>query len=230
MTNYGKTLLRFALVSCLAFGTMSALALAGDLSKYRSFQLGTDLPTVARQAGVSPTEAKVIHSRPALIQYLEWRPQPLGPSSQTDSAKDVVFTFYNGALFRIVVNYDQYEIEGLTAEDIVDALSATYGPAARPATAKAARESNGDEEEILAQWEGPQYRFELIRLSYGPTYRLIGVSKRLEAPAQAATLEAARLEEQEAPQRDAERIATEQQTERAKLEKARLENKPKFRP
>lgn len=183
---------------------MSAATLTGDLSKYRNFQFGTDLSTVVKQAGANPSQVKVIHRRPALIQELEWRPQPLGASSQTEPAKEVVFSFYDGELFWIVVDYDRYETEGLTADDFVDAISATYGPAAKPTVpAKVAPGSYGDQEEVLAQWQDSQYRFDLIRSSYGPTFRLVGVIKRLEAPAQAATLEAKQLEDQEAPQRDA---------------------------
>jgi hypothetical protein len=202
-----------------------------DLSKYRNFQFGTDLSTVAKQAGTNASQAKVIHRRPALIQEVEWRPQPLGASSQPEAAKDVVFSFYDGDLFRIVVNYDRYETEGLTVDDFVDAISATYGPAAKSsAPANVAPGDYGDQEEVLAQWQDSQYRFDLIRSSYGPTFRLVGVMKRLEAPAQAATLEAKRLDDQEAPQRDAARIASEQGVAKALLTKARLLNKPKFRP
>ncbi len=205
--------------------------LAGDLSKYRDFQLGTDLPTIAKQVDASPTQAKVIHSRPARIQELEWSPRPLGPSSQTEPVKEVVFTFYDGELFRIVVNYDPYETEGMTAEDFVKAISATYGTAEKPsAPAKAMQSPYGDQEEVVARWQDPQYCFDLIRASYGPGFRLIGVLKRLEAPAQAAITEATRLDDQEAPQRDAARIASEKEVERARLEKARLVNTPNFRP
>ncbi|MBI3684374.1 MAG: hypothetical protein HY235_28710 [Acidobacteria bacterium] len=231
MTKFRRTISRPALPLFLVFGVMSAATSAADLSKYRNFQLGTDLSTVVKQAGANPSQAKVIHRRPALIQELEWRPQPLGASSQTEPAKNVVFSFYDGELFRIVVDYDRYETEGLTADDFVDAISAMYGPAAKPtAPVKVAPGSYGDQEEILAQWQDPQYRFDLIRFSYGPSFRLIGVLTRLEASAQAATLEATRLDDQEAPQRDAARIANEEEAARAKLEKARLLNKPKFRP
>src|SRR6185437_4101236 len=124
----------------------------------------------ARQADVEPSEAKVIHSRPALIQELEWRPQFLGSSSQTEPAQAVVFTFYDGKLFRIAVDYNRYETEGLTADDLVDAISATYGPAAKPAVpANVAPTSYGNQPEILAQWQDSEYRFDLIRFSYGPT-------------------------------------------------------------
>ncbi len=231
MTKFRVTVSRSALTSFLVFGVLSAGTLAGDLSRYRGFQLGTDLPTVAKQTGASPSHAKVVHRRPALIQELEWRPQPLGPSTKTEPAKEVVFSFYQGELFRIVVSYDRYETEGLTADDLVEAISAAYGVAEKPtAPANAAQGHYGDQEEIVARWQDPQYRFDLIRSSYGPSFRLIGVLKRLEAPAQAAILEATRLDDQEAPQRDAARIAGEEEATRAKLEKARLVNKPNFRP
>jgi hypothetical protein len=210
---------------------MSAATSAGDLSKYRDFQLETELSTVAMQTGMSSSQAKTIHLRPALIRELTWRPQPLGLSRTTESVQEVVFSFYNGELFQIVVNYDRYETEGLTTGDIVKAISVSYGiPAVPVARAKAMSRAYGDPEEVLAQWQDPEHRFELFRASYGPTFRLIGVLKRLEAPAQAATLEAKRLDNEEAPQRDAARVANEEEAVRTKLEKARLVNKPKFQP
>jgi hypothetical protein len=145
--------------------------------------------------------------------------------------QEVIFSFYDGKLFRIKVDYDRYQTEGLTVDDFVDAISATYGPAAKPmAPAYVAPGNYGDQEEIVAQWQDSQDRFDLIRLSYGPTFRLVGVVKRLEAPVQAATLEAKRLDDREAPQRDAARRASEEDAAKTKLEKARLVNKPNFRP
>ena len=231
MSNFQRTTSRSALAAVLGFGVLSAATLAGGLSKYRNFELGTDLSTVAGLTGASPSQAKVIHSRPALIQELAWHPQPLGPSSQPEAAQEVVFSFYDGKLFRIVVDYDRYATEGLTADDFVDAISATYGTGTKLAVpVKVAPDSYGNQEEILAQWQDSQYRFDLIRSSYGPSFRLVGVLKSLEAPAQAATLEAKRLDDQEAPQRDAARLVSEKEVANAKLEKARLVNKPKFRP
>jgi len=46
-----------------------------DLSRYREFQFGMNLLAVAKQAEMQPSEARVIHQRPAVIQELEWRPQ-----------------------------------------------------------------------------------------------------------------------------------------------------------
>ena len=231
MADFQGTLPRTALLVSLAFGVLSAATLPGDLSKYRNFQLGTDLSTVLKQAEASPSQVTVVHRRPALIQELEWRPRPLGPSSNPEPARVVILSFYAGELFRIAVDYDRYETEGLTTADFVDAISATYGPAAKPAVpAMVATGNYGDQEEILAQWQDSQYRFDLIRSSYGPAFRLVGVLKRLEAPALAAALEAKRLDDQEAPQRDAARLASDEEATKTKLEKARLANKPNFRP
>jgi hypothetical protein len=213
------------------FVTVPADAYAGDLSRYRDFQFGTDLATVAKQAGRTSSDAKVIHRRPALIQELAWRPQPLGWSARPESAQDVVFSFYNGELYGIVVDYDRNETEGLTTADIVEAISATYGIAAPlNAMAQAAQDPDGEQEIVLARWQDAQYRFELIRSSYSPSFRLVGVRMRLETAAHTAIMAAKRIDDQEAPQRDAARIASEAAAANTKLEKARLANKPKFRP
>jgi hypothetical protein len=220
-----------ALTLLLVLGMAPAAASAADLSRYRTFQLGADLPSVAKQVGASPSQAKLIHRRPALIQELEWRPQQLGSSSKTDSAQEVVFSFYDGELFRIAINYDRYETEGLTADDFIEAISATYGvPEKLTVPAGIVQQGYSDQEETVARWQDSQYSFDLVRSSYGPRFRLIGTLTRLQAPVQAAITEAKRLDDQEAPQRDAARAADDKEVERAKLEKSRIVNKPRFRP
>jgi hypothetical protein len=233
MLKIGLIASKSALTLLFVSGVMSAATVTADLTQYRGIQFGTDLPAVAKQVGASASEAKVIHSRPALLQELDWRPRGLGPSPspQAESVDKVIFSFYNGELYRIVINYDRYEIEGLTAEDMINAISVTYGTAARPAApVKAAQDRYGDQEDVIARWQDPQYCFDLIRSSYGRGFSVIGVMTKLDSPAQAATLEAKRLDAQEAPQRDAARLASEQEAARDKLEKARLLNKPRFRP
>lgn len=225
MTRLLAAVSRSAVTTVLTFGLISA----ADLSRYRTFQLGEDLPTVAKTTGVNASEARIIHSRPALVEELAWRPQSLGPSSETESAKEVVFSFYEGELFRIAIDYDSYQTEGLTADDFVEVISATYGPPARPA-APAEVELYSHEGLVVAQWEDSQHRFDLIRFSYGPRFKLVGVLKRLEAPSEAASIEAARLDYNEAPRRAAERMAKDDESERDNRQKARVVNKPKFRP
>ena len=232
MTRIAGTVAQRVVNAILVIGILSAVSTAGDLSKYRNFQLGSDLPTIAKQAAVKQSEAKVIHRRPALIQDLEWQAQPMVSASSTESPKDLVFSFYDGELFRILIKYDRYETEGLTTDDMVEVVSRTYGVAAlQTPTTKSTQGRYGDEEEeVLARWEDSNYHFDLMRSSYGGRFSLLGVLKRLEQPAQIASAEAAALDVREAPEREIERIAKEREVERAKLEKARFVNKPKFRP
>ena len=165
------------LISAIVFWMIPTAALAADLSSYRNFPFGADLPAVAKRAGVSPSQVKVIHLRPALIQELAWRPQSLGATSQAEAAQGVVFSFYNGEMFRIAISYDRHETEGLTADDFIEAISAKYGTAEKPRAAVDAQGRSGDSEEILARWEDSQYSFNLIRAAYGPSFQLVGVLK-----------------------------------------------------
>lgn len=222
--------LKSALTALFVLGAVSA-ATPGDLSRYRNFQLGTDLATVSSQAGVSPSIAKPIAARPASIQELEWSPQPLGPSSQAEAVKTVVFSFYDNQLFQITVDYDRYKTEGLTADDIIESVSAANGTiATHPVAEKAVPGSYTVPEDVAARWEDAQYRVDLIRAPYGPVFRLVATGKSLESPVEAALLESKRLDDQEAPRREAARAADEAHSEQARLDKIRLVNKPKFRP
>lgn len=220
-----------ALASLFIFGAMQANSQAADLSRYREFQLGSSLANIAKQTGVDTSRVNVVHTRPALIQELEWRPQSVNAGSRSEAVLNITFLFFNGELYRIAASYDRYEIEGLTAGDLIESISSSFGaPGQAPVRPTPEPGRYDDEEEVLSQWQDSQYSFELIRSSFGRTYRLEGVLKRLKAAVQAATLEASRLDDQEAPQRELDHAAKADETERVKLEKARTANKPKFRP
>ena len=179
------------------------LIYAQDLSQYRKLQFGMNLLSAAQQTGMKPSEARTIHQRPALIQELEWRPQHFvgDPSLKTDPVRDLLLSFYSDELFRIVVTYDRYRTEGLTDEDMIEALSAKYGPATRP-TAKTISFSSSvvynNTENVIACWEDAQYSFNLFR-SYSQTLGILVFSKRLDALARAAVVEALRLDNKRLP-------------------------------
>jgi hypothetical protein len=201
---------------------------------YRGFQLGMSLPVVAKLADMEPSEARVIHQRPAVIQELDWRPShPLDSPPPADSVQEALLSFYNGELFQMVVNYDRYKTEGLTDADMIDTISAQYGTASRP-EAKVILFSTfqvyDDHEKVIARWEDSQYSFNLFRSSYQPTFGMLIFSKRLDLLAQVAIGEAIRLDEQDAPQREIELQKKQDEASRAEQEKARLENKLNFRP
>ncbi len=204
-----------------------------DLSRYRNFQFGETLPALAKQAGLELSGVKLIHERPAVIQELESPIWLTGVSSpRTDPVKTILFSFYNGELFRIVVSYDQNETEGLTTEDMIEAISAQYGTATKPAGTEIAFSSTqvyNDSEVVIARWEDAQYSFNLYRSGYQPTFGMIAFSKKLDALARVATTEANRLDAQSAPQREMQRQQREDEKSRESLEKARQENKSNFR-
>ena len=215
---------------------LPSLTHAQDLSRYRDFQFGMNLPTVAKQADLKQSDARAVHQRPAIIEELEWRPQSFlrtSPPAQGDPLKDVLFSFYNGELFRMVVNYDPDKTQGLTNDDMVGAISATYGTASRPAAKTisfSSAQGYSETEKVMARWEDSQYSFNLFRSSYQPKFGMVVFSKRLDALARLAVVEAVRRDEQEAPQREVDRLKKEAQETHATEEKSRLANKANFHP
>lgn len=206
-----------------------------DLSRYRDFQLGSSLSSVVATSGARPADVKVIHRRPAMIQELTWRPPYVFPSNRVaaDPVRDIVFSFYNDRLFRIVIGYERDRTEGLTNADLIDAVSAIYGvpviPSARQA-GPAPRSGHVYEGLLLAEWEDTDHRLTLSGGTYPVAFRLVVLSRNVDDLAQAAAMEATRLDDREAPQRDADRRQTEIADARAAQQKARLANKAAFRP
>lgn len=210
------------------------LVIPPDLSRYRRIQLGMSLPVVAKLVDMEPSEARVIHQRPAVIQELDWRPShPSDSLSPADPVQEVLLSFYNGDLFRMVISYDRYKTEGLTDQDMVEGISAQYGTASRPDTKVilfSTLQVYDESEKVIARWEDSQYSFNLFRSPYQPTFGMLIFSKRLDLLAQAAVAEAVRLDEQEAPQRAIDLQKKQDRADLAEQEKARLANKPNFRP
>ena len=88
----------------------------------------------------------------------------------------------------------------------------------------------GETAPVVARWEDSEYSYNLVRSGDRSSFGMILYSKRLDALAQAATVESVRLETQEAPQRELEKQKKRDNDERLVLEKARSVNKPNFRP
>jgi hypothetical protein len=218
------------LILCGLLGT-SILA-AGDFSSYRGFQFGMTLSAAAKQAGMNSSEATVLHQRPALIQQLDWRPRwPVqAKQAQADPVEDGLLSFYNGELFRIVVSYDRYRMEGMTSEDVIAAISQSYGVATKPAAEVEYHSTYGEAAQVIARWEDPEYSYNLVQTGNQSSYAMILYSKRADAAAQAAIVESVKLEAQEAPQREIDKQKKHEDDDRLALEKARSANKPNFRP
>jgi hypothetical protein len=180
-----------------------------DLSKYRNFSFGMNVATVSKQADRQTAEAKVIHQRPALIEESAWYPpQPFGSSRPAEPVEKVLFSFYNGELYRMLVTNDSSAIKGLTDEDMIRVVSSKYGAATRPVadvnfpTSPSYRAT----EKVIARWEDSQYSLNLFRSSASNTFAIVMFTKQLDVQAGVSIAESVKLEQQEAPQKEAARV------------------------
>jgi hypothetical protein len=224
-----KATLRCSII-CLGAILLTASALrAQDFSNYRGFSLGSDLATVLKQTDQKLADVSVVHPSPALFQEVTWWPPSLpGTSYRSDSVEQILFSFYNGTLYKMSVIYDEPSTEGLTAGDMEKSISAKYGAATAiaPAVDKAANDPYSGKGKLVASWEDPQYSFNLVRSSFTDRFGLIIYSKRANVEAELALVEALKLEKQSGPQKEADR----QKKETDALEVARQKNQKTFRP
>jgi hypothetical protein len=224
----------FALPICVTVLCAQAMS-AQEPVRYRDFVMGSDIATVAKVAGVAPGGAKVIHTRPAVMQELEWRPRYYsgGAAPQTDPVDVMVFRFYDDQLHMVVADYDRRRTEGMSAGDMIAAISRTYGQpvpqlASRPLGTPTVQ--YGFPDTPLAGWGTDAYSVTLLRVAYPAAFRLVVAYTRLDNLARAATAAAVRQDTAEAPQRELDRRTKEAAVAAAAQEKAKAENKAQFRP
>ena len=216
-------------IICAVLGV--PLLCAGDLSSYRGIQLGANLMAAAQQANINPVQVRTVHQRPDVIQEMDWQPGQLVTEQATaDPVSKGLLCFLNGDLFRIVITYDRYKVEGMTAEDMIEGVSTAYGRATRPTAEIAYHSIYGESAPVVARWEDSQYSADLVQTGDRHSFAMVIYSKRLDALAQAAITVAARLDAQEAPQRALEQQQKHDLDERLALEKSRTVNKLNFHP
>lgn len=202
---------------------------AQDFSKYRHFTLGMSLTKLLERTDQKMSDVKTIHGRPALIQELTWWPPSApGTSLRSDSVEQILFSFYNGELYKMSVTYDRPSTQGLTEEDMVKSISAKYGPATivAPEINSAANDRYSSKQMPVASWEDEQYSVNLVRSSFSDVLGLLVLSKRVNTQADLAIGEAVKLDEQEGPKREADRLKKQEDD----LAVARQKNQKSFRP
>jgi hypothetical protein len=144
--------------------------------------------------------------------------------------REIAFSFYNDALYQLIVTYDREKTDGLTNKDLIESLSVTYGT---PTTRSAGNRVSGlvlVDTILLARWEDGAASVTLLKDSYSPQFQLRLVSKPLMTLAQGAIREAARLDAIDAPRAAAALRDREAAEEKAALDKTRSENKATFKP
>jgi len=220
----------FGLVLC------GSAAAAQDFDRYREFELGSAVGAVSTLTGVAESELKPIHQRPALIQELTWRPRygARSPAGGTESVEQIVFNFYDGRVFRLTVDYDRKQTEGLTDADMIDAISVVYGSPAKPVAPRRRQSAATRDDDLgtrIAEWGDESRSVALYRRStYAINFTLVMTAEPVAALARTAAARAEVLDAREAPQREAARQKKEADDRRAAEEKARSTNKPTFRP
>src|SRR4026209_1969091 len=95
---------------------------AQDRSRYREFQLGSDLASIVKLIGMASPDITLVHQRPAVIPNLERRPRYTSRPSpaQSDPVDLMVLSFYNDQLFAVIVDYSRDKTEGMTETDMVE--------------------------------------------------------------------------------------------------------------
>ena len=208
----------------------SQLGSAQDLTRYRVYVLESSLECVVAASGTRAADAKTLHERPAKIQQLEWR-APYGGSERelADPVQGAVFTFYDGALYQVVVSYNRGRTDGLSNSDIIESLTAEYGdPVLASARNRPPAAIIGTL--VLAHWDSAGSSLTLLRSAYSAEFQLVLVSKALSTRAKSAIREAGRLDAIEAPRRELEERNKEIADAADARDKVRTTNKAAFRP
>ena len=210
-------------------------AAAQEVVRYRDFVMGADIATISKVAGIAPGGAKVIHRRPAIIHELEWRPRYYsgGGAPLTDPVDVMSFKFYDDQLFMVVADYDRRRTEGMSSEDMIAAISETYGQSVSQVPSRQLGTPTvqyGFPDTLLAAWGTDAYAVTLLRVAYPAAFRLVVTHTRLDNLARTAIAAAVRQDTAEAPQRELDRQKKEAADSAAAQEKAKSENKAQFRP
>ena len=223
MTSRGIILL-------LALVASTSVLYGQDVSTYRKFRLGMTLADISRQVDMTAAEATVICLQPALVQELDWWPMPSAESSVAkEAAQQILFSFYDGVLYRITVSYDTFATAGLTTADMIEVLTRDFGPSTTPIARISFPTNtslNGLSGKVLARWEDTDHSSNLFQTPLMGAYGLAIFTKQLDAQAAAAIARSATLQRESAPQTEAARV----KKEAADLEAVRQKNKKAFRP
>jgi hypothetical protein len=217
-------------ILCLAVFLVTApMLMAQEYSHYRGFTLGASLPSVLKQTEQKMADVTATHGDSSRSQEMTWWPPNVpGPSYRADSVEQILFSFYDGALYKMSVTYDRVSTEGLTAEDMVKSISAKYGPSTTlaPAADAASIDKYEAKGSLVASWEDAQYSFNLVHSAFTERFGLVLYAKRANAEAELAIAEGLRLQKLAGPKRDAER----QKKQSDDVEAARKKNQQTFRP
>ncbi len=223
----------------LVLTTVCAAAIAGpasaaesDLSRYRGVALGESVATVVAALKAQPSDLKVLHGSPSLVQELTWRPLRFvsGMTTDVDPLAEMVLTFHADRLVRISATYDRERIAGLTEADLQEALAAVYGPSSLMSTAAWANPQSAMGRKIIGSWENTGTLLLLWQDRYPDRSGLTISAVAADTAMQQAIAEGRRVDASQAPARELALRTAHAAALAARNEKIRLENKKAFKP
>jgi hypothetical protein len=220
-------------MAALCIVLLSPPGSAQNLLKYREFEFGMNVETVLKQTKMEADRATTTFTVPDLIQTIRWDRQGyFSAPGEKDPVRSIRLDFYNNQLFKIVAVYSARQLEGMTASDLIEAISKVYGAASSPdeTIIVSAYTAYEDRQKVLARWENGEAVYSLFRSSSGGEFGLVGSSKKLDGMAMLSIREAQRLDELAAPQREIDRREKLADEWRSQQEKSRSVNLPNFHP
>jgi hypothetical protein len=178
------TLIRQVAVALLCIAFYPSLAGAQRRHDYRTYRMGDDPMSIARQIGVH-SPAAAVPGVPGPVVELRWRAQYVrrGGTPSSDPVTLLVFSFYEDQLFRVVIDYSADRTEGMTEADMVAAVSRVYGPPAKrtdpPNAVGLHPERPADS--VVAQWIDGELQVALLAVRGQTAFRMIVASVPLGA-------------------------------------------------
>jgi hypothetical protein len=152
-----------------------------------------------------------------------------GITAVPDPLAELVLTFYQGRLARIVAIYDRERTQGLTDADLHELVSRVYGVATLQSTPTQLPDPTL-RRRTVGQWEDADHLVLLWREAYPARVGLTITSIAEDRVLQEAIAQSERVAAEEAPRRAEEGRAAAAAAIRERDEKQRLGNKAQFKP
>jgi hypothetical protein len=221
---------RVATVVCAAVMAVQVVAASPVYSRYRGVSIGDSVGTAVASLGMTASDITVLHSRPSLVQQLTWRPNQFftGRTGPSDAVAEMVLTFHNGRLARLVATYEREKTAGLTNVDLRDSFTTVYGPSMLVPTATGP--ASPGQPDIIGQWGDGETLVVVWREVYPPRVKVTVSSVVGNRLMQDAVASGVRLDAIEAPTRDIVRRVNDDLTQRRRAEQSRIDNKAAFKP
>lgn len=220
------------LVLAIIGTALAPLHASAVLSRYRDVALGDSVSAVVEQLRGAQSDVKVLYEQPSLVQELTWRPQRFvsGAAATPDPLGELVLTFHQGRLARMVATYERDKTQGLTDEDLLELLSKVYGLSILESTPLSGPLGRAFPRRAIAGWADLDTLVVLWREEYPGRIGLTITSTAADVALQETIVEGKRLETEDAPKRELARQAAAAAAIKSRDAQIRLDNKAKFRP